>query len=138
MRLVCPHCAAAYDVPPSLLAGRRAVRCARCGREWDGQNERPVPENPSPAVLVPSPPQPAAIAPSEPLDRPAGPTPAPRTPMTRKPTAQGEVAVLFGWAASVLLLVLGIWGAVMWRADLMQVWPPSQRLYAAIGLTHGR
>ncbi len=34
MRIVCPACSAAYDVPDALLDTPRPVRCARCGHEW--------------------------------------------------------------------------------------------------------
>ncbi len=34
MRIACPSCAAAYDVPEALLAGRKSVRCARCSNDW--------------------------------------------------------------------------------------------------------
>ena len=34
MRIVCPACSAAYEVPDALLGSPRPVRCARCGHEW--------------------------------------------------------------------------------------------------------
>ena len=34
MRIVCPACSAAYEVPDGLLGTPRSVRCARCGHEW--------------------------------------------------------------------------------------------------------
>ncbi|HST73964.1 MAG TPA: zinc-ribbon domain-containing protein [Acetobacteraceae bacterium] len=34
MRIVCPACSAAYEVPAALLGTPRPVRCARCGSEW--------------------------------------------------------------------------------------------------------
>ena len=34
MHIVCPTCAAAYDVPDALLTPRRTVRCVKCAREW--------------------------------------------------------------------------------------------------------
>lgn len=34
MRIVCPACSAAYEVPVRLLGAGRPVRCARCGHEW--------------------------------------------------------------------------------------------------------
>lgn len=40
MRLECPDCAAAYDVPESLVVPGREVRCVRCGHDW-------VPRGPS-------------------------------------------------------------------------------------------
>lgn len=51
MRIVCPFCDAAYEVPRSLLRGDgQMVRCARCDKEW-------VPELALPAMA------PAAIRP---------------------------------------------------------------------------
>ena len=38
------------------------------------------------------------------------------------------------WVASFVVLVLAGWGAVVWRADVMRVWPPSARVYDAVGL----
>jgi|SRR6185437_8973134 len=34
MRIVCPACSAAYEVPAALLGTPRPARCARCGNEW--------------------------------------------------------------------------------------------------------
>ena len=108
MRLVCPHCTAAYDVTPSLLVGRRAVRCARCTREWvepAGTAEPIVTPIPLPIIDAPPPP----------------------------PKVSGS-AVRLGWAGSVLLLALGAWSAVAWRNDVMHAWPPSGRVYSALRL----
>ncbi len=53
MRIVCPSCQAAYEVPDKLLAGSpRKVRCARCGGDWVPE---PVPA-PTPATLPATPP----------------------------------------------------------------------------------
>ena len=120
MRLVCPHCDAAYDVTPSLLVGRRAVRCARCTREWveTAGTPKPIPE----PIATPIPgPIPGAI-PGPIIDAPASP-----------PKVSGS-AVRLGWAGSVLLLALGAWSAVAWRNDVMHAWPPSGRVYSALRL----
>ncbi len=34
MRIVCPNCAATYDVPVERTTGRPVVRCVRCDQEW--------------------------------------------------------------------------------------------------------
>jgi predicted Zn finger-like uncharacterized protein len=118
MRLVCPHCDALYDVPPSLLPGRRTVRCARCSGKWVEQGE-------TPAVAIAPP-----IAPPEvPIHAP--PPPQEAYVASSRPSAS---AARFGWAGSVLLLGLGAWSAVAWRSDVMRAWPPSGRLYSALGL----
>jgi len=115
MRLVCPHCDTAYDVPPALLAGRRAVRCARCTGEWM--------ESGGVAVAV----EDAPVTEAEPTPLVAETAPPRRA--IRSPGAR------FGWAGSVLLLALGAWSAVAWRTDVMHAWPPSGRVYSALGLT---
>jgi predicted Zn finger-like uncharacterized protein len=46
MRLECPACAAAYDVPDTLLKPGRPVRCVRCNALWQ-------PEPPMEVVAVP-------------------------------------------------------------------------------------
>ena len=57
MRIVCPTCSAAYEVPDSLLGTGRPVRCARCTREWVPETAtQAAPGNggsPSPPVLPP-------------------------------------------------------------------------------------
>lgn len=50
------------------------------------------------------------------------------------PLPTGNPGLRTAWAASVVVLLLFGWVAVAWRADLMHAWPPSTRLYAAIGL----
>jgi predicted Zn finger-like uncharacterized protein len=127
MRLVCPHCAAAYEVPPSLLGRSRTVRCARCGRDWVEPGER---TGAAEAADGGTDPRPAAM----PLPPPPG-GPARR----RLPAWRGKVTALrLGWVASVLALGIGIWGAVAWRSGVMHAWPPSRRLYATLGLSVDR
>jgi predicted Zn finger-like uncharacterized protein len=66
MRIVCPSCSAAYEIPDGMLAAGQAVRCARCGEQW-----QPVDAGaPVAAAPVTSPPPDAAPA------RPAVPEPA--------------------------------------------------------------
>jgi hypothetical protein len=47
---------------------------------------------------------------------------------------RGRPAVLLGWVASVMVWGLVIWAGYAYRAEIMNAWPPSQRLYAALGL----
>lgn len=122
VRITCPHCDAAYDVPDSLLAGRRAIRCARCGEHW---------ADPTTAVEVA---EPAAVKPLAGTDAVEVPFVASAGP----PSAPASAGVRFGWAGSALLLALGAWSVIAWRQDVMHAWPPSGRLYAALGLTAGR
>ena len=149
MRIDCPSCAASYDVPDAKLAGRKTVRCVRCGHQWV----------PGP-VLAPADPPPAALphaAPwpdSEPSDSerpdPERPDPerggrgraqtaadasrsrlaSPATPPTSR------FGLRLAWAASGLMLAMALAVAFVWRAEVVRAWPPSLRVYAALGLAH--
>ncbi len=73
MRIDCPTCSAAYDVPPERVPPGRTVKCARCGESWTPVADtvpaaadttpdlRPVPASPSlspPSLSPPSLPPP--------------------------------------------------------------------------------
>jgi hypothetical protein len=38
------------------------------------------------------------------------------------------------WAASLALIVFLGWAAYAWRAQVIDAWPPSARMYAAFGV----
>jgi predicted Zn finger-like uncharacterized protein len=93
MRIVCPSCQAAYEVPDAVLrpaapgAPARMVKCARCGNAWAPAAEAPAPEPPpapAPPEAAPQAPPPAEedLPPPPPVSpaTPAGPEPAPRKP----------------------------------------------------------
>lgn len=107
MHLECPACAAAYEVPDSLLAPGRAVRCVRCGESW-----------------VPLPPRLAAPPP-----RLALPPLRPSPPAAPEPGLAGAV---FAWALSLAALAGA--GAALWhwRAEIAAAWPPAARLLALL------
>jgi len=145
MRIVCPACQAAYEVPVTLLAPGQAVRCARCAREW-------VPE-PASGLAAPSPayePPPPQVSPSAAAPEPvASAVPAaeadilPARPRTARrpvpvPPPPRNTAVRFAWAATVLLIAVLLWGGYTQREAIMQAWPPSVRVYDALGLSAPR
>lgn len=129
MRIVCPICSATYEVRDDLLVPGRAVRCARCSEQWIAIEAAPR-----------IPPLVAADSPAPPPRREQAPPASPRlTAMDRlasqpvtMPRTNSWVPV--AWAASLLVLLLAGWGAVVWRADVIRVWPPSARVYGAVGL----
>lgn len=135
MRIECPSCQAAYDVPDRLLSPGKTVRCARCGGEWVPRAEAPPePERPRPE------PEQAA---EQPADMVVAEPEVPRvTAMERlaqqapRPTSGGKV-LRTAWAASFAVLALLFIAAYAARSDVMQAWPPSIRVYSALGLnTH--
>lgn len=153
MRIVCPSCQAAYEVPDKLLSsGPRKVRCAKCGKDWMAEAEAPAPP-PVDAAPLPVPRPPEALPPEDEEDLPPPPTMAaappdappvgpvvPRAEEKLVPEAGDRpsraLAVVAGlaWLASVGVLVAAGWAAVAFRADVMAAWAPSKRLYALLGL----
>lgn len=138
MRIECPACAAAYEVPEDRLAAGRVVRCARCGADWMPLPPEPMPEptqEPEPAaVSEPDPPSPRLAPPPA-----AVPLPAPAIERDEVSRRRLRVSALsIAWALSALLLLAALWGAYAGRAAIMQAWPPSIRAYATLGLTGPR
>jgi predicted Zn finger-like uncharacterized protein len=131
MQIVCPACAAAYEVPMTLLKPGRTVRCARCAHEWV-----PSPAGPEVATGAAAETAPAAVAASDPDSE--GIPPAPWPPPAASPVVRPNVALRIAWAASIVAVLMLGWGAYAWRAAIMEAWPASIRLYAALGLTGDR
>jgi len=124
MLIICPFCEAAYDVPASLIAARRKLRCARCQGDWVPQAD--IPADPPPPAEPPS----LTIPPPPPVTAPERLAPEPEPPRARSPAA----LVLLAWVLSFAVLGAVGWGAVNWRQTVMRAWPASVRLYAVLGL----
>ena len=137
MRIVCPTCSAAYDVPDSLVTAGRSVRGARCGGDWTPvEIAAPEPDAPLPPTAVPAPepePEPVAEPPAAPVVAPARPSAMDRL-AAHADLPQPSVRLRLAWGASVVLLVLLAGGAYVWRGDVVAAWPPRARAYAAFGL----
>ena len=131
MQIVCPACDAAYEVPMTLLKPGQAVRCARCAREWV-----PSPTSPEqPSDLQPEPASADASAPELSPEAVRRTRRAPRrSPMAQPVAPRPSVMLRLAWAASIIAALLLLWGAYAQRTTIMQLWPPSIRLYAALGL----
>lgn len=143
MHITCPTCAAEYEVPDALAAGR-VVRCVRCTTQW-ALSPTPVPEflpvaDPHPPVPEPiletaaaEPPEPEIPPVLEP--RPVEPMAPLAGPPSRHGHHSGAIPLAAAWIGSGALLAGLITAAVVWREPVMGAWPPSQRLYAALGYT---
>ncbi|HUC19377.1 MAG TPA: zinc-ribbon domain-containing protein [Acetobacteraceae bacterium] len=158
MRITCPACAAVYEIPEPLLGSRdRILRCGHCAAEWvvaapksesvaeaEGarasssaalmRTAREDPEIVVPAPTVTGPASPSTLQPKDLRERPfvLGAEPA-RPSMPRREGSGGGGAWL-AWLASLIVLGLLVWGAYAYRGVIMQAWPPSQRVYALVGL----
>jgi predicted Zn finger-like uncharacterized protein len=158
MRIACPTCATAYEVPDALVAaGPRLLRCARCRTEFPASTpdrkaapepeplakstQPDVPPAPDPALPEPSAapaPKPthglAAVARERPSPTcgPAGPSPI--TP-EEAPVASGQGRLAAAWIASISAIGAGIFALLHWQAEIAAAWPPAARLYTALGLS---
>ena len=135
MRIECPTCQAAYEVPEAKLAGRK-LRCSQCSTEW-------VPL--AAAVEASGGPElpPFTAIPREPLLGGAGVEAAvgagPAAAAWRRRDYRPVVAawpwpLIGAWAATAVLVVVAIAVAVIRRDAIMGAWPASERLFAALGL----
>ncbi len=161
MRIVCPTCSAAYEVPDRMLGTGKKLRCARCANEWVPPEGLAVAQERAPdpvvaPVVVAPPPVPAAaataavapVAVAAPRSEPALPAPALHAPVLHAPALHADakppasadsvrpsrLPVLLALGGSALVLVGLIAAAFVWRGALMQAWPPSQRLFGVLGL----
>ncbi|MGK7864500.1 zinc-ribbon domain-containing protein [Falsiroseomonas sp. E2-1-a4] len=154
MRISCPKCSAEYDVPDqALAAGPRMLRCARCGHSFRAALPEPPAAEPAPAPRPESQMNARAERPAEPVAPPAPqpppdpplPRPAPlRSPLPPGAAAEDRLALapssppdrfaVAGWVLTVLVLGLAAYAGYVFRAEVMEAWPPAQRLYALLGL----
>ncbi len=124
MILTCPDCATRYFVGEDAVPPQgRTVRCAACAAEW-----RALPEGAAePLTLVP-PPEP------EPPAKPAPVSTQLRAKAKAKRETREAAAVGMVWAGLGvgLAAVLGL--AVLFRVDVVRLWPRTAGAYAAVRL----
>jgi predicted Zn finger-like uncharacterized protein len=126
--------------------------------QWPEPPERAGALLPAEVPVAPEPPEDPALAEFRDAQRPGGGGPGggnaggkaaggkadggfarfpdlPAVPPPPRPRLAGAAAI--GWAATVILLGAGGWAALAWRDAVMEAWPPSQRIYLALGLGSG-
>ncbi len=136
MRIVCPSCAAAYDVPDERLSAGRSVRCSGCEARWVpleqellAEVQTQTPTQVPPAQLPEPVPE---LVRKLPVLAEAGVVPA--ATRTAPPVVGSPSLVMAGWVLTVLVLGGAGWAGYARRDAVMHVWPPSERVYAALGL----
>ncbi|NPD67157.1 hypothetical protein HN018_06170 [Lichenicola cladoniae] len=125
MNVLCPSCAAQYDVPQSQMARPRLLRCARCSTEWR------VPPAGLPEPVAPNPAEDASpiVVPLLPPIMDAG-AMLPLVAAQAKPAGARRGAVLWIvlWLLSLMVIVAGLYAVWHWRGAIGHRWPPSLRL----------
>lgn len=160
MILTCPECATSYFVDDSRIPtqGRR-VRCSSCGHRWTALPDGSVaPGEPEDAVAAAPeleselsafdassfPPE-EDVAPPEVEEEPLAPEPPPplrpyRAPgaaaSRRRASARAEArssAMLWAGVAAVAAALIA--SAIIFRSDVVRMWPKSSAAYAGLGLS---
>lgn len=117
MILTCPSCSTRYAVDPAALGlGGRMVRCSRCGHSWSQRPPDDLPRRLDAAStreeVRPIPPGsnlPAILSRRRRVDR-------------------------VGWVMLAVFIAVVVGGGLGAREQIVAAWPPSERLYDAIGL----
>jgi hypothetical protein len=89
------------------------------------------------APVIEAMPEPMPEPAPEPMPPPPMPSPPPPTPLVSRERLQptNRLALILGWVGSFVVIAGLIVAALVWRDPVMQAWPPSIRVYAALGLT---
>ena len=115
MRIICPSCAAEYEVMASHLKPGRLVRCANCGGEWLPVHE--VEEAaPPPAVMEPEP---------EPFAPPPVVTAMDRLAQTAPVQSAVSRALIGAWILAFVIMIGAATSVVVWRREVIRTWPAS-------------
>jgi predicted Zn finger-like uncharacterized protein len=139
MILTCPECATSYFVDDSRVpAAGRLVKCTSCGARWTAVRDAPAePVSPvsdaGPAPMeesetfVPAVEDDLEVLPIAPAMVP----PARFLRAAPEKEAAGKVAV---WAIAGVVVVGLIVSAIVFRGQVVRLWPASQTTYAGLGL----
>jgi len=153
MILVCPNCAARYEVDGTQFpAGGRKVRCKKCGHAWHQAPEAGQAEIEETIFNPPPEPEPAAVPEPEIEADAEEPQPSWRAPAVEEDAADedfrldepdiakpakrgmGAALVMLGWAALVLVILVIGWSAANYRSQIVGIWPQSASLFSKLGM----
>jgi predicted Zn finger-like uncharacterized protein len=140
MILTCPDCASSYFVPDEAMKAPRPVRCTACGKRWTAEPVAEL-ELVSTAEEGAVAQEPAAPAPPEPESAPAlAELPGEELPKVYRARADAERRLKEAagtgiiWAGMTGVLALILVAAVVFRVDLVRLWPSTAGAFASVGL----
>ena len=138
MILTCPECATSYFVDDSKIPTEgRAVKCANCGARWTATPELPPLEFPTPEPVGEFASDAAAVGLDE---RPIRELPGEALPKVFRAKADTDrrvreaatAGVIWAGMAGVLAVLIAI--AIIFRVDVVRLWPRTASAYAGVGL----
>ena len=138
MILTCPECATSYFAADSAIGEGRVVRCSSCGASWRALASRPLEltVDPEAGAFAAEPPSPD----EELFQTPPSELPGDILPKAFRARAQAdrrmrEAAVQGAvWAGMGASLALALVLAVVFRADVVRLWPSAAGAFAAVQL----
>lgn len=136
MILTCPECAASYFVDDAQVGpGGRAVKCASCGARWTARPPLELASSGEEGALAKEPaeetkPEPEKISelPGEALPK------VMRAKAETKRKVREAAATGVVWAGMAAGLAVLVALAVVFRGDIVRLWPRTAGAYAAVGL----
>ncbi len=118
MRIACPSCTAAYEVPASRMKPNRMVRCERCGNEWAAVREADSAPDPDAGTEDTH----------APHDEPSLVVTDTDRLVSHGPAPPRSVALIAAWIATIVVLAGALTATIIYRAEIVRAWPPSARL----------
>ncbi len=128
MILTCPECSTRYFVDDHKIAEPgRAVRCAACSAVWRIHRDLITPDDPPPQIYE----DPISVEPDTPAKSPA----TPKHVKVAHEAHDGHVRHTLALVGACIGAVagLGVIG-VVFRDDVVRMWPQTSRVYAIAGL----
>lgn len=145
MILTCPDCSTSYFVDDAKIPeDGRVVKCASCGHRWTARRE--VDAEPAAPAAAPEPAPRSADNPAETGDQAAPveealprPRPEPvsrsfreRAQDNRKLREAAATGVIWAGMSAALALMIAV--AVVFRVDVVRLWPDTAAAFAGVGL----
>ncbi|HEY9217652.1 MAG TPA: DUF3426 domain-containing protein, partial [Phenylobacterium sp.] len=142
MILTCPDCATSYFVEPTKIpADGRTVKCTACGKRWlasSGPPELELVDDEEVGAYGREPAEPSSEIEFE--EAPLSELPGEalpkvfraKTDLSRRMREAVAIGVVWAGMGAVLLGIVG--AAVVFRVDVVRLWPRSASAYASVGL----
>ena len=127
MLIRCPTCASGYDLAPEMLSDGRILRCAHCRDAWVHRAGPAAHDGPEIVAESRSSRWPGEAAAREPAPRRRFRLPSVRLPPIRPPVSAAAAALM-------VALLGGGFAAVAGKARVVAAFPPSEAVFAALGV----
>lgn len=154
MIITCPNCSTRFRLNADQLGYTgRNVKCAKCAHRWFADATSLIEEPPRSAELPPPAPRQAALPPPFADEMPsvvpavtefdenaeviASPPPFPseeEIALLQSKLLEKNRSILMGWILLFVVIILVLGSLFVFRRDIVAFYPPTNKLYAVLGL----